>query len=178
MRRAPLRAKTPFEEARNRVHLVPSLTLLSCSSFLHSTAQSPTLSLQSTSMDALERIKAFHNEQFEEVEVCAPTFRGAPNLQAWSNDPRVLNSYLFQDPDAHVGAFIETCRGSTCALVGASGVFFVLDSRGYDVFTGHKCGREDGRAVILRLEGLSELLRFLRSLIGVGQTATLSQVYF
>ena len=29
-------------------------------------------------MDALERIKAFHNEQFEEVEVCAPTFRGAP----------------------------------------------------------------------------------------------------
>lgn len=119
-------------------------------------------------------------ERWHKVALCAShaDVESLQDVQAWSNDPRVLNSYLFQDPDAHVGAFIETCRGSTCALVGASGVFFVLDSRGYDVFTGHKCGREDGRAVILRLEGLSELLRFLRSLIGVGQTATLSQVYF
>lgn len=29
-------------------------------------------------MDALERIKAFHCEQFEDVDVRAPTFRGSP----------------------------------------------------------------------------------------------------
>lgn len=99
------------------------------------------------------------------------------DVQAWQNDPSVLDSSLFGDPAETIGAFIETSRGSTCALVGQNDVFFVLESHGCDPVTGLKCGSEDGRAVILRLEGLGELLRFLRSLMSVGHTATLSQVY-
>lgn len=101
---------------------------------------------------------------------------GDQDVRAWQNDPTVLDNTLFVDPDARIGAFIENSRGSTCALIGDGDTFFVLDSHGFDAQTGHKCGR-DGRAIIVRIEGVSELFRFLRSLVSEGQSITLTQVY-
>ena len=106
-----------------------------------------------------------------------PDAEAGRDVQDWLNDPGALENPLFEDRDARVAAFIENSRNSTCAVIGEGDVFFVLDSHGVDPWTGHKCGREGGRAVILRLAGMAELFRFLRSLVDEGHFVTLSQVY-
>lgn len=107
-----------------------------------------------------------------------PDNHGERDVQAWLEIPEVVTHQLWEDPHSRIGAFVETSAGSTCALVGEGGVYYVLDSHSYDSRTGRKDGRESGKAVIIRLSGLEELFSFLRTLIARGQHICISQVYF
>lgn len=66
------------------------------------------------------------------------------------------------DPDAIFAAFLETARKHTSAVFGYAGTYYVLDSHRNELGTGHKSQDETGRAVVIRIAGLENLMRYLR----------------
>ena len=57
-------------------------------------------------------------------------------------------------------AFVESTRGSTCALLHHRGWVYVMDSHHNDTTTGLPA--PDGRAVLLKFSSLAAYLRYLR----------------
>lgn len=48
-------------------------------------------------MDVFDRIKAFHSGQFEDVETCAPVFRGSPIHEGMKFHPDVGLEEIFKE---------------------------------------------------------------------------------
>lgn len=65
------------------------------------------------------------------------------------------------DPDAFFAAFVETCRSHTSAVFGFAGIYYIVDSHRNDPGTGRKSD-DTGCAVVLRVMGLGNLLRYFR----------------
>lgn len=114
-------------------------------------------------------------ENYSKLDYQATHEDAAVDVREWMADTNGIHPLLAQN--ARFGAFVETSARFTCALIGADGLYHIFDSHSHDPRTGKKTGRETGRAVILQINGVENLLHFLRSNISVGGRVVLSQVY-
>lgn len=83
------------------------------------------------------------------------------DVQRWLREQCSDGENLMTDPDALFAAFLETSRSQTSAVFGFAGTYYIVDSHRNDQVTGRK-SQDHGCAVVLRVTGLDNLLRYFR----------------
>ena len=84
------------------------------------------------------------------------------DVQQWLREQCTDGENHMTHPDALFAAFLETSRSHTSAVLGFAGTYYVVDSHRNDQVTGRKSQDGAGCAVVLRVTGLDNLLRYFR----------------